>query len=86
VANITVTRFEVDFRSGTPTMARIIAYEDADDRNGYSIAALGKSDPQNKLLAPAIVALATAWPNVPANVQIQVNASKEIVAFVFPQT
>ena len=80
---VTVTRFEVAFQSGSPTTARIIAYEDSDDRNGYAVGAQGKTDPHNKLLGPAILALVTAWPNAPAKVQLRLNKDKEIVAFVF---
>src|SRR5690242_5246694 len=82
---ITVVRFEVDYKSGTPTTARIIAYESSDDRFGYAISAMGKSDPHNKLLKPAILALAQAWPDTPEKVQIRVNDDREIVEFIFSE-
>jgi len=82
---ITVVRFEVDYKSGSPTTARIIAYEGADDHNGYAVSAMGKSDPHNKLLKPAVLALAKAWPNTPEKVQIRVNKDAEIVEFIFSE-
>jgi hypothetical protein len=80
---ITVVRFEVDFESGGPTSARIIAYESFDDRFGYAVSAMLKSDPHNKLLKPAILALAQAWPDTPEQVQIRVNDNREVVGFIF---
>jgi hypothetical protein len=82
---IPVVRFEVDSRSGTPTTARVNAYESQDDRSGYALSALGKSDPHTKLLKAAIAALAAAWPDTPDGAQIRVNKDREVVEFIFPQ-